>query len=135
MKKLCLCLMLLCAMALSSCGNVNQPGMSMATFSYEEEAAAFAEQEKGVNPYAFLNVEPEPVEDQVAAVERAKNECTIEYNTTSEYYDSSEKMWRVDFFTVERNEQGQLLLPVSGMRQSVYLDSNGITQLAVYQED
>lgn len=42
-------------------------------------------------------------------------------------------IWRIDFFTLNRNEQGQLV-PTPGDCQSVYLNSDGITQLIVYGE-
>ena len=73
-----------------------------------------------------------PVKSINAAVERAKNECTIEYNSTSEYYDMDADMWRIDFHTVVNNEDGTFA--ILGERQSVYMDSDGVTQLIVYGE-
>lgn len=85
-----------------------------------------------MNPNAFVNIDTYPIDNQNAAVERAKNECTIEYNATSEYYDSNADMWRIDFLTITHNEDGTLA--TSGECQSVYMNSDGITQLIVYGE-
>ena len=101
-----------------------------------EEAVGWAGRDKdgdpGVNPNAFVNIDTYPIDNQNAAVERAKNECTIEYNATSEYYDSNADMWRIDFLTITHNEDGTLA--TSGECQSVYMNSDGITQLIVYGE-
>ncbi len=105
---------------------------SLASFSYEEDAAKYNDGDSGVNPNEFVNVDAYPIENQNAAVERAKNECTIEYNSTSEYYDMDADMWRIDFHTVVNNEDGTFA--ILGERQSVYMDSDGVTQLIVYGE-
>ncbi len=105
----------------------------MATFSYEQDAAEYQDGTPGVNPNAFVNVDASPIKDQLEAVERAEKECTIEYNATSEYYDSETEMWRIDFYTAERDENGRLIA-LLGNSQSVYLNSDGITQLIVYGE-
>ena len=41
-------------------------------------------------------------------------------------------MWRIDFHTVVNNEDGTFA--ILGERQSVYMDSDGVTQLIVYGE-
>ena len=113
--------------------SANEPaGQSLASFSYEEDAATYREGDPGVNPNEFVNVDVCPIENQDAAVERAKNECTIEYNTTSEYYDSRAGMWRVDFLSVPYSEDGTWA--VAGGCQSVDMNWDGITQLIVYGE-
>ena len=106
---------------------------SLASFSFEEDRSIYMEGAPGVKTDGFLNVDAYPIDDQTVAVERAKNECTIEYNATSEYYDSLTDIWRIDFFTLNRNEQGQLV-PTPGNSQSIYLNSDGITLLVVYGE-
>ncbi len=106
-------------------------GESLATFSYAEESQWYQDGDAGVNPFPFQNVTASPIDDQASAVERAKNECTISYNATSEYYDSDADMWRIDFLTLEQGEQG---IAVTGDRQSVYLSGDGMTQLVVYGE-
>lgn len=113
--------------------STNEPaGQSLASFSYEEDAATYKDGDPGVNPNEFVNVDIYPIENQDAAVERAKNECTIEYNATSEYYDDNADMWRIDFLTVAHSEDDTWATP--GNCQSVYMNSDGITQLIVYGE-
>jgi hypothetical protein len=106
---------------------------SLASFSFEEDCSIYIEGNPDVKTDDFLNVDAYPIDDQVAAVKRAKNECTIEYNATSEYYDRLTDTWRIDFFTLNRNGQGQLVA-TPGDCQSVYLNSDGITQLVVCGE-
>ena len=116
-----------------ACNQQNEPAnQSLASFSYEEDVAIYKDGDPGVNPNAFVNIDTYPIDNQNAAVERAKNECTIEYNATSEYYDSNADMWRIDFLTITHNEDGTLA--TSGECQSVYMNSDGITQLIVYGE-
>ena len=57
-------------------------------------------------------------------IERAQNECTIEYDTTSLAYDSAADIWRVTFYT-----EGSV-----GNSQDVYLNGNGLTALIIYGE-
>lgn len=119
--------------SLAACNQQNElAGQSLASFSYEEDAAIYKDGDPGVNPNEFVNVDVYPIEDQNAAVERAKNECTIEYNATSEYYDNDADIWRIDFFTLLQNENDTWA--TLGNCQSVYLNSDGITQLIVYGE-
>ena len=113
--------------------STNEPaGQSLASFSYEEDAAIYKDGDPGVNPHAFVNTDLFPIENQNAAVERAKNECTIEYNATSEYYDDTADMWRIDFLTVTQSEDSTWT--TAGNCQSVYMNGDGITQLIVYGE-
>ena len=107
-------------------------GQSLASFSYEEDAAIYKDGDPGVNPHAFVNTDLFPIENQNAAVERAKNECPIEYNATSEYYDDTADMWRIDFLTVTQSEDSTWT--TAGNCQSVYMNGDGITQLIVYGE-
>jgi len=104
---------------------------SLASFSYEEDYMLYYDN-FGLKTSDFLNVDVCLIDGQESAVDQAENECTIEYNATSEYYDNEAEMWRVDFQTVSR-EQGVAILV--GTRQSVYLDNNGITHLIVYHEE
>lgn len=124
---------LILGVSLTACNQQNKSAnQSLASFSYEEDAAIYNDATPGANPNAFVNIDTYSIENQNAAVERAKNECTIAYNATSEYYDSSADMWRIDFLTVVHNEDGTVA--TSGDRQSVYMNGDGITQLIVYGE-
>lgn len=93
-------------------------GHSLASFSYEDDAAIYQVGDPGVNPNAFSNVDIYPIENKEDAVERAKNECTIEYNTTSESYDADADMWRIDFLPVAHSEDNTWA--TTGNCQSVY---------------
>ena len=62
--------------------------------------------------------------NDVEAIGRAMNECTIEWSATEVYYDATKEIWKVTFYT-----KG-----VPGGDQSVYLDANGITLMIVYGE-
>ena len=107
---------------------------SLASFSYEEDAAMYQAGDPGVKTTGFVNVDLFPIEDQNGAVERARNECTIEYNTTSEYYDAHTEMWRVVFLTTAVEQDGGGIQAVAGNCQSVYMSSDGVTRLIVYGE-
>ena len=113
----------------------NEPdGQSLASFSYEEDAAMYQAGDPGVKTTGFVNVDLFPIEDQNGVVERARNECTIEYNTTSEYYDAHTEMWRDVFLTTAVEQDGGGIQAVAGNCQSVYMSSDGVTRLFVYGE-
>lgn len=92
-------------------------------FSYMYDKSVYEEGEAGVVTEGFVNTEPSPVTNSTEAVERAKNECRVEYTRTTVFRDSIEDMWMVNFGT-----------DVPGGNQSVYMTSDGITTLIVYGE-
>ena len=99
-----------------------EPG-SVAHFSYAEDAAIYVEGEPGVKTSGFVNTtETEITFENVA--EHAKNECTIEYDSVTTYFDPDECVWKVHFYTDI----------IAGGDQSVYLDCDGKTILIVYGE-
>ena len=116
----------------SNLSNNEPAGQSLASFSYEEDVATYQEGDPGVNPNEFVNVDIYPIDNQDAAVERAKNEGTIEYNATNAYYDDHADMWKIVFLTVAHSEDDSWA--TTGNCQSVYMNSDGITQLIVYGE-
>ena len=59
-----------------------------------------------------------------SAVLRAANECSVAYDISMISYDPKSDMWQVTFMTYMQ----------SGGMQSVYPDSNGITQRIIYSE-
>ena len=96
---------------------------SIPHFSFAEDAAIYVEGEPGVKTFGFVNTtETEITFENVA--ERAKNECTVEYNSVTTYFDTDECVWKVHFCT-----DGMV-----GGDQSVYLDCDGKTVLIVYGE-
>lgn len=98
-------------------------------FHYDRMAEIYAPGEPGVNPYPFRNVEPESVLDYGAVVARATEEVTIQYDAVEVSYDPDADIWCTLFYTAGSTDKTMM-----GGGQSVYLDSNGITRLIVYDE-
>ena len=97
--------------------------IAIPNFSYAEDTAIYVEGEPGVKTSGFVNTtETEITFENVA--ERAKNECTVEYDSVTTYFDTDECVWKVHFCT-----DGMV-----GGDQSVYLDCDGKTLLIVYGE-
>ena len=97
--------------------------IAIPNFSYAEDAAIYLECEPGVKTSGFVNTtETEITFENVA--ECAKNECTVEYDRITTYFDTDECVWKVHFGT-----DGMV-----GGDQSVYLDCDGKTVLIVYGE-
>lgn len=94
------------------------------TFSYMYDMSVYTSGAAEVKTEGFVNTEVNPVANGAEAVERAKAECTVEYDTADVYRDGIENVWKVVFGT-EGTE---------GNCQSVYLNSDGVTVLVVYGE-
>ena len=92
-------------------------------FSYEEVRTQFGEGTPGVITDGFRNVTRFPITNEADAAERAKNECTVEYDTVRVRYDSAADVWEVCFLPNH-----------PGGGQDVYLNSEGVTQLIIYGE-
>ena len=93
-------------------------------FSYEEVLQMWGKSDPGVKTDGFQNTSEAVIATPQQVIERAQNECTIEYSATSVAYDSATDIWRVSFFTKES----------AGGGQEVYLDGNGLTTLIIYGE-
>ncbi len=104
----------------------NQPKLNteISTFSYSEHAEIYKENSLGVKHDGFINTNESKISTAEEALERAKKECTIEWNTSQVSFDNELRVWMVTFYT-----EGIL-----GGDQCVYLDSNGKTLLIVYGE-
>jgi hypothetical protein len=109
-----------------SCNKVDADGVPK--FSYEEEKSVYSEDSPGVKQSGFNNTNKKAVLNSDDAIERAKNECTVEWNSTEVCYDASEGIWKVSFFN---SSPGTISL---GGDQSVYLSDDGKTLLVVYGE-
>ena len=93
-------------------------------FSYEEVLQTWGKSDPGVKTDGFQNTSEAVIATPQQVIERAQNECTIEYNTTALAYDSAADIWRVTFYT-----EGSV-----GNSQDVYLNGNGLTALIIYGE-
>ena len=93
-------------------------------FSYEEVLQTWGKSDPGVKTDGFQNTSEAVIATPQQVIERAQNECTIEYNTTALAYDSAADIWRVTFYT-----EGS-----AGNSQDVYLIGNGLTALIIYGE-
>ena len=82
---------------------------------------SWAEDQKNMKAenVSFHNTDPQPVTDAAQALERAKAECTVDYDGTMVYHDKDAKMWKVEF---------QQLSGYAGY-QYIYMDENGVTQM------
>ena len=93
-------------------------------FSYEAEQAQYRPGDPGVRTSGFVHTDKAPVEDAETAIRRAREECTVTYDTVSAWYDPTADMWKVSFSTAG----------MAGGDQCVYLGSDGVTRLIVYGE-
>ena len=93
-------------------------------FSYEEVLQMWGKSDPGVKTDGFQNTSEAVIATPQQVIERAQNECTIEYDTTSLAYDNAADIWRVTFYT-----EGSV-----GNSQDVYLNGSGLTALIIYGE-
>lgn len=115
---------LLCLVGYSGQENINPDAASVPAFSYEETLQSWKKSDPGVKTNGFQNTSELMVSTSQQAIERAENECTIEYSATAVAYDSEVDIWRVTFFTEDS----------VGNSQEVYLDGTGMTTLIIYGE-
>ena len=81
----------------------------------------------------FVNNERAEINNAEQAVELAKKECTVAYNSINVAFDAEEKIYRVNFSIGSTVVNGQTVYTLGG-DQSVYIDQNGVTKLIVYGE-
>ena len=100
-----------------------QSELHLGVFSYDDDCRKYQ------NDWSFLkenfvNTEKTEIKDFKQAVEHAKNECVVEYDTIDVAYDATAEIYRVCFYKYEW----------LGGDQSVYLGKDGITQMMVFGE-
>lgn len=100
------------------------PESSIGGFSFDSAQKTYKPGDPGVKSEGFKNTSKKAVTNSAEAAERAKRECTIEYDTVTVLRDGWGEVWSVTFFT-----QGTL-----GSCQTVYLNDEGVTLLIVYGE-
>ncbi len=105
----------------SQTGKINQ--IDTVSFSYTEDYETYGNG-VGVKKSGFVNTKPSELKTAEQAVDLAKKECTVEYDTISVAYDSDLKIYRISF-----SKEGWV-----GGDQNVYINLDGITKLIVYGE-
>lgn len=100
------------------------PESSIGGFSFDNVQKNYKTGDPGVKTSGFKNTSKQTVTNSAEAAERAKGECTIEYDTVTVLRDGWNYVWSVTFST-----RGTL-----GGCQTVYLNDEGITLLIVYGE-
>ena len=99
-------------------------GKKIPPFSFAEESKEYTEGMPGVKTEGFVNTDEKKITGKPDAEERAKNECTVEWDTVETQLDSAANIWKVMFYRWNS----------VGGDQIVYLDGNGKTLLIVYGE-
>ncbi len=124
MKKFFLVFLILCmGIVISACDTGSPISFDDETFSYEKILEEY-ENALGVQTSGFQNTTVKKINDKTDALERAKNECTVDYDEAMVFYDEKADMWMVEFY--KRN--------VAGGDQCVFLNGSGITCLIIYGE-
>ena len=93
------------------------------SFSYTEDFE-YHKDDAGTKTTGFINTQKTQLKSVAQAVELAKKECTVEYDTISAAFDDDLKIYRISFF----------LDKFLGGDQNVYINQDGITQMIVYGE-
>ena len=122
-KIICFILVFSFLLLFSGC-NQTKSNIEVSTFSYSEHAEIYKDNNPGVKHDGFKNINEQKISNAKGALERAKNECTIEWDSFGVSFDNESTVWMVSFYT-----EGML-----GSDQVVYLDGNGKTLLIVYGE-
>ncbi len=104
--------------------NQTESNIKVSSFSYSEHTEIYKENKHGVKHEGFTNINEQKISNAEDALERAKNECTIEWDAFQVSFDNKSNVWMISFYT-----EGML-----GGDQTVYLDSNGKTLLIIYGE-
>ena len=115
MKKLiALLLMMILVVSLTGCNK----------FSYAEEYRKYVKYSDGVKHGGFVNTSDAKIVTDTDALERAKKECTVKWDSSKVYFDDELKIWKVVFYKKEK----------LGGDQSIYMNEDGKTILIVNGE-
>lgn len=110
-----------------------ESNVDIPAFDYKKEQELFFADNPGVEKDCFINTTECKITNASEAIERAKNECTIEYDTIDVFYDNMSDMWKAFFYTKGASEKTPKT-PGSRNSQTVFLDGNGRTCNIVYTE-
>lgn len=124
MKKIiCFILLFVFLLMLTGC-NQTKSNIEVSSFSYSEHSKIYKDNNPGIKHDGFKNTNESQISNAVDALERAKKECTIDWDTYHISFDNESNVWMISFYT-----EGML-----GGDQVIYLDDNGKTLLIVYGE-
>lgn len=101
---------------------------NVGTFSYLDDCAKY-EGDPGVSTTNFVNTEKVNIQSAEQAVEYAKKECKVEYDTIDVDFDADTNIYRVSFCIGPKDG-----IVCAGGNQDVYINHEGITQLIVSGE-
>ena len=104
--------------------NQTKSNVDVSSFSYSKHAEIYKDDHPGVKHDGFKNTNESKISNAEDALERAKKECTIEWDAFQVSFDDESNVWMVSFYT-----EG-----MPGGDQSIYLDGDGKTLLIVYGE-
>ncbi len=123
MKRI-LCVVLLLILTMSACSTRRASNeYDVSSFSYESDCTYYKD-EGGVQLSDFKNTEKSELKTPSRAVELAKTECVVEYDTIDVAFDEQTKVYRISFSKENR----------AGDNQDVYLSQDGITLMIVFGE-
>ncbi len=95
------------------------------TFSFANDSELYKAGDPGVKTEGFVNTRPSGSDLPVSVLlEKAKAECTVEYDTVRIQFDPRSYVFRIDFYVKD----------IVGGDESVYVDLAGRTKLIVYGE-
>ncbi len=118
------CLVAVLLLALCGCSQNNKTQqINVESFSYAEDCAYYKDG-PGVKKSGFVNNEESELDSAEQAVDLAKKECTVDYDTIDVAHDLETGIYRISFY-----KEGWL-----GGNQDVYINQKGITQLIIYGE-
>ena len=125
MKKIICFILVFAFLLLFTACNQTKSNIEVFSFSYSEHAEIYKDDNPGVKHDGFKNINESKISNAEDALERAKKECTVTWDSFGVSFDNESNIWMVCFYI-----DGEIL----GGDQTVYLDSNGKTLLIVYGE-
>lgn len=125
MKKIICFILVFAFLLLFTACNQTKSNIEVFSFSYSEHAEIYKYDNPGVKHDGFKNINESKISNAEDALERAKKECTVTWDSFGVSFDNESNVWMVCFYI-----DGEIL----GGDQTVYLDSNGKTLLIVYGE-
>lgn len=123
MKRI-ICLLVVSLLVLCGCSkNEHSDQFNINEFSYEIDCSYY-ENDPGVKLSGFINTEKCELKTATQAVELAKKECVVEYDTIDVAFDATMKIYKVSF-----SKENRL-----GGNQDIYIGQDGITLMIIFGE-